>query len=78
MVRPLSLFGIDAYLVPFFQLIYDGLTRRRINAVFPTPGGVVLVSEAYILSHPLPEGKAMLKRILKYPSWKYAGEHQQK
>jgi hypothetical protein len=63
---------------PVFQLIYETPSRIRVNGIFPFPGGLILAtgdrSEVYMGK--IPPISFPLKRIFRYPSWKYPGQYE--
>ena len=51
--------------VPIYQFFYKKPSHIVMNGVFPYPGGLTLLPITF-----------KLKRIFKYPSWKYPGEYE--
>lgn len=60
---------------PVFQLIYKAPSRIEINGIFVVPGGTFAASDTGATYNPDPKTYS-LKRIFKYPSWKYKGEYE--
>jgi len=46
------------------------------NGIFPFPGGLILANENGATINPILPTNFSLKRIFKYPSWKYPGEYE--
>jgi hypothetical protein len=65
--------------VPLFQFFYKSRSHIVVNGVFPFPGGLILANEngATIFFNPNPPVTFTLKRIFKYPSWKYPGQFEE-
>lgn len=61
---------------PIYQLIYKRDGHIVVNGVFPFPGGLVLADEQHMVMNPSLPAKLELKRIFKYPSWKYPAEYE--
>lgn len=61
---------------PIYQLIYKRDGHIIVNGVFPFPGGLVLADEQHMVMNPSLPVKLELKRIFKYPSWKYPAEYE--
>ena len=59
---------------PLYQLFYKTPYHIVINGIFPFPGGLLLATETGISINPTLPTKFGLKRIFKYPSWKFPGE----
>ena len=68
---------VNENLVPVFQLIFRSPSQIQINGIFPTPkGDLLVVEESRVrLNPPLPT-LFSIKRIFKYPSWKYPGQYE--
>ena len=64
---------------PIFQLVYRSPGHVVINGIFQAPGWLVLANEdgATTIANPPTQVAFALKRIFKYPSWKYPGQHEQ-
>lgn len=62
--------------LPVFQLVYLSPSHIAVNGVFPIPGGLLLANDAGMVINPILPTTFALKRIFKYPSWKYPGEHE--
>lgn len=63
---------------PVFQFIYKTPFHIVVNGIFPSPVGLILANESGITvvrKSTLPQ-TFFLKRIFKYPSWKYPGQHE--
>lgn len=62
---------------PVFQLFYKTPSHIVVNGVFPFPGGLFLANESGVemISTAMLPRKFSLKRIFKYPSWKYPGQY---
>jgi hypothetical protein len=63
---------------PVFQLYYKNPSHVVVNGVFAIPGGVFIASKSgaqAIRTQDLPT-KFPLKRIFKYPAWKYPGQYE--
>ena len=61
--------------VPIFQLIYKTPSHIVFNGIFPYPGGLILANDQGMLINPTLPTTFRLKRIFKYPSWKYPGQY---
>lgn len=61
---------------PIYQLIYKRDGHIVVNGAFPFPGGLVLADEQRMVMNPSLPAKLELKRIFKYPSWKYPAEYE--
>lgn len=61
---------------PAYQLIYKRDGHIIVNGIFPFPGGLVLADEKQMIINPSLPAKLELKRIFKYPSWKYPAEYE--
>ncbi len=67
---------VNEKLVPVFQYIIKSPFKVQINGIFPAPrGGFVLVDESRALTRPVIPNDFRLKRIFKYPSWRYPGQY---
>jgi len=62
---------VDENRVPAYQLIYKRDDHIILNGIFPFPGGLVLADNKEMVVNPCLPVKLELKRIFKYPSWKY-------
>lgn len=60
---------------PVYQFIYKTKSHVVINGVFPTPSGPFIVDEESIRRASALPVKTHMKRIFKYPSWKYPGQY---
>ena len=60
--------------VPIYQFFYKSPSHIVMNGIFPYPGGLILANENGATLNPLLPTTFKLKRIFKYPSWKYPGE----
>jgi hypothetical protein len=65
---------VNEKLEPVFQLIYAKPSHIIVNGIFPYPGGLVLANESGLLINPTVPTTFTIKRIFKYPSWKYPGK----
>jgi tetratricopeptide (TPR) repeat protein len=61
---------------PIYQFFYKSPSHIVINGIFPAPGGYILANENGASGSPDLPDKFNLKRIFKYPSWKYPGEYE--
>ena len=61
---------------PVFQLIYKTPSHIVFNGIFPFPGGLILANEEGSVVNPTVPVTFSLKRIFKYPSWKYPGQYE--
>lgn len=57
--------------MPIYQLIYKKDGHIQLNGIFPFPGGLVLADDKQMVLNPSLPAKLEIKRIFKYPSWKY-------
>ena len=57
--------------MPIYQLIYKSNGHILLNGIFPFPGGLVLADDKQMILNPGLPAKLELKKIFKYPSWKY-------
>lgn len=62
--------------VPIYQFFYKKPSHIVMNGIFPYPGGLILANENGAVGNPLLPTTFKLKRIFKYPSWKYPGEYE--
>jgi hypothetical protein len=62
---------------PVYQFIYKSPSKIVVNGIFPFPGGILLATEQGNVLNPIGTTMFRLKRIFKYPAWKYRGEHQE-
>jgi len=62
---------VDENSVPVYQLIYKRDEHIILNGIFPFLGGLVLADDKEMVVNPCLPAKLELKRIFKYPSWKY-------
>jgi hypothetical protein len=71
---------VDEKCQPVFQLIYKSENEIRITGVFFMNDNVILVTPENVWdsigADALPIMRQALKRIFKYPSWKYLGEYE--
>lgn len=72
---------VNENLQPMYQLVYEKPFNINIKGVFPSPSGVIIADDrrgvdfvSYALLQKLPVN-FKLKRIFKYPSWRYQGEY---
>lgn len=63
--------------VPVFQFIYKTPSHIVFNGIFPYPGGLLFASEEGVLINPVLPATVRLKRIFKYPSWKYPSQYEE-
>ena len=63
---------------PVFQMIYKTPSHIVVNGIFPAPGGLILANESgmVVVANPTRLPPFSLKRIFKYPSWKYPGQYE--
>lgn len=62
--------------VPIYQFFYKSPSQIVMNGIFPYPGGLILANENGAVGNPILPATFKLKRIFKYPSWKYPGEYE--
>ncbi len=62
---------VDENSVPVYQLIYKRDGHIILNGIFPFPGGLVLADDKEMVVNPRLPANLVLRRIFKYPSWKY-------
>jgi hypothetical protein len=62
---------VDENGVPIYQLIYKQDGHILVNGIFPFPGGLVLADDKQMVMNPSLPAMLELKKIFKYPSWKY-------
>jgi len=62
--------------LPLYQFYYKSPSHIVVNGVFPFPGGLILADEnRSVMTTSVPVTVSIkLKRIFKYPSWKYPGQ----
>lgn len=72
-VRALEIVNENQF--PIFQLIYKTQSHIVVNGVFPSPSGLILANEERTVFMPTLPTTFSLKRIFKYPSWKYPGQY---
>jgi hypothetical protein len=64
--------------MPIFQMIYKTESHIVVNGVFPIPGGIAIADQFGFRSERwerISQLKPLsIKRIFKYPSWKYPGQ----
>jgi hypothetical protein len=70
--RPLEI--VDQNYRPIYQFFYKSPSHIVINGIFPFPGGLILANESGAILNPTLPTTFVLKRIFKYPSWKYPGK----
>ena len=63
--------------IPIYQFFYKTLSHIVMNGIFPYPGGFILANENGAIQNPTLPTTFKLKRIFKYPSWKYPGEYEE-
>ncbi len=64
---------VDQNYRPIYQFFYKSPSHIVLNGIFPFPGGLILANENGTLINPYLPVTFSLKRIFKYPSWKYPG-----
>ena len=64
---------VDKNQVPIYQFFYKNPSHIVMNGIFPFPGGLILASQNGVNINPKLPASFKLKRIFKYPSWKYPG-----
>jgi len=69
---------VDSHENPVFQFIYKTPSHIVVNGIFPYPGRVVLANENGMLIRPTVPANFRLRRIFKYPSWKYPGQYEER
>jgi len=67
---------VDKNQNPIYQFFYKSPSHIVVNGVFPFPGGLILANDEGALINPSFPTTFKLKRIFKYPSWKYPGEYE--
>jgi hypothetical protein len=65
---------VDKNYRPIYQFFYKGPSHIVFNGIFPFPGGLILANENGAIVNPYLPATFTLKRIFKYPSWKYPGK----
>ncbi|TVM01840.1 MAG: hypothetical protein CV087_10325 [Candidatus Brocadia sp. WS118] len=75
---------VNENLQPMYQLVYEKPFKLSIKGVFPNPSGVIIADDirgvslvSYSMLQKFPT-QFKLKRIFKYPSWRYPGEYDEK
>lgn len=68
---------VDKNKTPIYQFYYKTPSHIVVNGIFPFPGGLILANENGVLLNPSLPTTFTLKRIFKYPSWKYPGEYEE-
>jgi len=63
--------------IPVYQLYYKTTSHIVINGIFPFPGGVILANKSGATMNPILPTTFGLKRIFRYPSWKYPGQYEE-
>jgi len=63
---------VDADQNPVFQMIYRSPTHIKIDGIFPTSAGILWATPFGTQLNPKPPLRP-LKRIFKYPAWRYPG-----
>ena len=64
--------------IPIYQFYYKTPSHIVINGIFPYPGGLILANESGATLNPSLPTTFRLKRIFRYPSWKYPGQYEEK
>lgn len=67
---------VDNKQTPIYQFFYKTPSHIVMNGIFPFPGGLILANENGATINPILPTTFSLKRIFKYPSWKYPGEYE--
>ena len=67
---------VDELHNPVYQLIYKHEGHIILNGIFPFPGGLVVADESGMVMNPSLPYTLQLKRIFKYPAWKYPAEYE--
>jgi len=67
---------VDQNKSSIYQFFYKKPSYIVMNGIFPYPGGFILANENGALQSPILTNTFKLKRIFKYPSWKYPGEYE--
>ena len=62
--------------IPMYQLIYRSPNHIELKGIFVTKVGLVVANEDGIQMNPKLPIAHKMKRIFKYPSWKYPGEYE--
>lgn len=62
--------------VPMYQFYYKTPSHIVVNGVFPFPGGLLLASEKDVVMNPSLPATFKLKRIFRYPAWKFTGVYE--
>jgi len=65
---------VDRNYQPIYQFFYKSPSHIVINGVFPFPGGLILANENGAVINPTLPTVFKLRRIFRYPSWKYPGK----
>lgn len=60
---------------PIYQFVYKSPSQIVITGIFPLPNGLLLATESGSVLNPIGRNMFQLKRIFKYPSWKYPGQY---
>lgn len=63
--------------IPIYQFLYKTPSHIVMNGIFPYPGGFILANKGGAILNPELPTTFILKRIFKYPSWKYPGEYEE-
>lgn len=61
---------------PVYQLIYKHDGHIILNGLFPFPGGFVVADDCGMSMNPPLPYTLQIKRIFKYPAWKYPAEYE--
>jgi nucleoside phosphorylase len=63
---------------PIFQLYYKDSTHIVVNGIFQTPTGILLANEPVMIDRANAQQlqEYRLKRLFKYPAWKYPGQYE--
>ena len=68
---------VNEHQIPIYQFYYKTISHIVINGIFPYPGGLILANETGATINPNLPTTFKLKRIFRYPSWKYPGQYEQ-
>lgn len=60
--------------LPVYQFFYKNKSHIVMNGIFSYPGGLIFANKNGVIFNPPMSTSFKLKRIFKYPSWKYPGE----
>jgi len=67
---------VDEHHIPVYQLIYKHDGHIILNGIFPFPGGLVVADDSGMSMNPQLPYVLQIKRIFKYPAWKYPAEYE--